>query len=238
MLDPRLAEAHLRLEIYLSFTGDSSAADQHVRKAAALEPNNPLVLGYAARAAVEDGRFDEAIELLRRTVAADPLSAVYRGNLATYLFLVGRFDEAKTEWLKVLELEPKRTGDIVGFVLILNRQFDEALGLIQSWPASEDRTQCLALVYHGLGREADADAALETLIKSSGTSDPFRLAEVYAYRGEIDEAFKWLQTATEKHRDEPLRAGRRGQPWLMRLSPFLKPLHTDARWDAWVASTQ
>lgn len=237
-LDPALAEAHFRLANYLWAIGDSSSsAAEHVRKATALEPNNPLALGYATRAAVEDGQFDEAIELLRRAVAADPLSAVYRGNLATHLFLFGRLDEAKSEQLKVLELDPTRPADIVGFVLILKRQFDEALGLIESWPEGEHRTQCLALVYHGLGRKDDADAALEALIKSSGTIEPYRLAEVYAYRGEIEEAFKWLQTATENYRDQPFRAGR-GPPWIMRLSPFLKSLHTDARWDAWVASTQ
>lgn len=237
-LDPDLVEAHLRLAIYLSFIGDSSAAAEHIRRATALEPNNPLVIGYAVSAAAKDGRFDEAIKLQRRVVAADPLSVINRHNLGVFLFLAGRFDEAKAEWLRGLELNPTYSADMVGFVLILNRQFDEALALIQAWPEGEDRTQCLALVYHGLGREADADAALETLIKSSRTSDPFRLAEVYAYRGEIDEAFKWLQTATEKYRDDTrLRAGRR-QPWVMRLSPFLKPLHTDPRWDAWVASTK
>jgi len=223
---------------YLWAIGERNGAAEHRRRAAALEPNNPLVIGFAVGAAAQDGRFDEAIKLQRRVVTADPLSVINRSNLGRLLFLAGRFDEVKAEWIKVLELDPTRPADIVAFVLILNRQFDEALGLVQGWPDSEDRTQCLALVYHSLGRKADADAALETLTKSSGTNDPFRLAEVYAYRGEIDEAFNWLQTVTEWYRDKTyLRAGPR-QPWVMRLSPFLKPLHTDARWDAWVASTQ
>lgn len=235
-LDPSLAEAHVRLALYQWTIGDSSAAGEHRRKAAALEPDNPLVLGYSASAAAEDGRFDKAIELQRRAVARDPLSALNRDYLVYLLFFAGRLEEAKAEWLKVLELDPTHQADTAGFVLILNRQFDEALSLVQGWPESEDRTQCLALVYHGLGREADADAALETLIESSRTSDPFRIAEVYAYRGEIDEAFKWLQTAKKYRNESRLRAWR--PLWAMRLSPFLKPLHTDARWDAWVASTQ
>jgi hypothetical protein len=45
---------------------------------------------------------------------------------------------------------------------------------------------------------------------------------VYAYRGEIDEAFHWLQNP-DSNRPEDI------EP-LLYASPFLKPLHQDARW--------
>ncbi len=41
-LDPRLAEAHLRMASYLGVTGNASAARQHRAKAAALQSNDPL----------------------------------------------------------------------------------------------------------------------------------------------------------------------------------------------------
>jgi len=47
-LDPNLAEAHLRMANYLASIGDNAAAEEEMRQATAAEPNNPLVLGFAA----------------------------------------------------------------------------------------------------------------------------------------------------------------------------------------------
>ena len=161
-------------------------------------------------------------------MAADPLSPVNRENLANLLFLAGRFDEATAESARASEVDPSRPDGIAAFVLIFNRRFDVALRLAQAWPEGADRTQCLALVLHGLGRKVEADAQLEELIAAYGADEPFRVAEVYAYRGENDEAFRWLQATS---RLQPLR-----RPPVTHFSPFLKPLHSDARWSAWVAS--
>lgn len=237
LLDPHLAEAHLRLANYLWSTGNSSAADEHQRKAAAFEPNNPLVLSFLAGTAASNGRFDRAIELQRQAVARDPLSVLNHGNLLSFLYFAGQIEAAKAERLKLRELSPTHERQLGALVLILDRQFDQVLDLIEDWPQGEDRAQCLALAYQGLRRQADADAALAKLIGTSRTSDPFRIAEVYAYRGEADESFKWLLAATAKYRDEGwLRSVR--QLWTMRSSPFLRSLHADARWGAWVAANQ
>jgi hypothetical protein len=79
-----------------------------------------------------------------------------------------------------------------------------------------------------MGRMADADETLRALIAAFGTTKPLRVAEVYAYRGDRDEAFKWLEAVSrlplERRPDEG------------RFSPFLEPLHTDPRWNRWTAS--
>jgi TolB-like protein/Tfp pilus assembly protein PilF len=229
-LDPDLAEAHLRFTNYLWSVGNKKAALEHQRRAAALEPNNPLLLGFAAGTDARNGRWEQAIELIRRAVATDPLSVVYRTNLAGFLFLAGRLDEAKIESYKAEELDPSRPNDIVAHVLIIEQRFDDALRMVQAWPEGADRTQCLAVIYHGLGRKLDADAQLEKLIATYGASEPFRVAEVYAYRGEVGDAFRWLQATS---RLPPER-----RPELARFSPFLKPLHADTRWAAWETSVR
>jgi hypothetical protein len=86
-----------------------------------------------------------------------------------------------------------------------------------------------------LGRKADADAALTRLIGHAGTTDPFSIAEVYAYRGEADESFKWLELATRGGGPlNTLPAGR--LEWEMRASPMLASLHDDPRWETWAAN--
>ena len=101
-------------------------------------------------------------------------------------------------------------------------------------PTSVARAQCLALAYHGLGHKTQAEGALGELIESYGNSDPLVVAEVYAYRGQADEALKWLQKNDEKYSSHP-NLGNPKIPWIVDRSPFFKSLQSDARWNAWLA---
>jgi hypothetical protein len=53
----------------------------------------------------------------------------------------------------------------------------------------------LCLAFYALGRTEEADAALASFIKDYGESMAFQIAEVFAYRGEKDKAFEWLDRA-------------------------------------------
>jgi hypothetical protein len=46
-----------------------------------------------------------------------------------------------------------------------------------------------ALAYCGLGRKADADLDLSEMEKKYAAKNPFGIAQIYAYRGECDNAF-------------------------------------------------
>jgi DNA-binding winged helix-turn-helix (wHTH) protein/tetratricopeptide (TPR) repeat protein len=223
-LDPNLAEAHLRMAIYLAASGNRPAAIEHKAKAAALEPNNPLLLGFLASDAADEGRWDEAIALQRRAAAAEPLSTVAAANVAYYLFLAGRIDEAKEQFEKVLELDPTHPDEILALAQVLEGRYEDALGTVEKWPEGVARDQSLALIYHGLGRSAESDERLDSLIAAAGKSDPVRVAEVYAFRGQTEDAFEWLRT---KSGTMPMGVNR-----LLYASPFLTPLHRDSRWAA------
>lgn len=239
-LDPGLAEAHLRLANYRSIIGDWQERDAHMRMALELEPDNPLMLSFSAGSALERGDFDAAVALQRRAVEADSLSTLRRYNLAAILYQVGRLDEAKAELLELRELSPTpgAFSDLLGLILIIEDRYDEALELIREWPDEQKRQQGLALAYHGLGRSAEADAALRRLIDLSRDQDQMLVAEVYAYRGDKDAAFAWLQAASEQSKAAPwTRRGRRGLIG-MPYSPFLRALHADSRWDDLYESSQ
>ena len=106
----------------------------------------------------------------------------------------------------------------------------ETLAVIKTMPEGAARTQELALVYHALGRKTEADAALKDLVETS--SDAFLIAEVCAFRGEVDAAFEWLRRDDLKNAIErPFQTPH----WIKRRSPFLKALHADARWSDWAA---
>src|SRR6185436_14326718 len=84
-LDPRLAEAHIRRSDYLWMTGDEARYEEEIRIAAALAPEDPLVLSVRARNAAKEQDLTESIDLQSRAVALDPLSLVGHLNLGAYL---------------------------------------------------------------------------------------------------------------------------------------------------------
>jgi DNA-binding winged helix-turn-helix (wHTH) protein/Tfp pilus assembly protein PilF len=220
-LDPQLVEAHIRLASYLCAIGRGTAAVEHYEKAAAIEPDNPLVLSILAGLAADEGRWDEAIAFQRRAVAAEPLSLAAALNLADFLFLAGRIDDAKTQFAKVLELDPTQPNQINAFAEILEGRYEQALRIVETWPEGDARDHSLALIYHGLGRDEEASQRLESLKAAKTWGNNIRVAEVYTHRGEIEEAFRWLQKPDSRPEDS--------NP-LQYASPFLKPLHEDARW--------
>jgi hypothetical protein len=61
------------------------------------------------------------------------------------------------------------------------------------------------------------------------------LAEIYAFLAMLDEAFSWLNLATERQLSANDDA-HQGSKFLsaMRISPFLKPLRVDPRWAFWL----
>jgi tetratricopeptide (TPR) repeat protein len=213
-LDPNQVEAHLRMTNFYWSTGDPEMKLHHQRQAEAIAPNHPLLLAFQASHAAEKGQWTEAIALQRHVVAADPLSAVSQGNLAVMLMFAGRLEEAKAEVARLRDLDGQSMIDIEAHLLILERRFADAERVVSTWPNGVERQQCLALIHSGLGRKAEADAALAELISTHGAAHPFSVAEVYGYRGERDLAQRWL-AATDRlppHR----------RPGLMRDSPFLR----------------
>jgi tetratricopeptide (TPR) repeat protein len=78
-----------------------------------------------------------------------------------------------------------------------------------------------ALAYYAVGRREEADKILNKLIVTHQTDSAYQIAEAYAYRGETDKAFKWLEQAY-RQRDP-------GLPEL-KTGPLMRSLRADARY--------
>jgi adenylate cyclase len=95
----------------------------------------------------------------------------------------------------------------------------EALKEVKLEPGELWRLFGGVLVLHDLGRTTGSDAALQHLI-ATYPSQPYLIACAYAYRGEMDEAFAWLDRAFER-RDASFIA--------IQTDPLLRKLHADPR---------
>jgi len=82
-----------------------------------------------------------------------------------------------------------------------------------------------AIAYHALDRKADSDAALAGLIAKHSEDSAYQIAEVYAYRGQLDKAFEWLNRAYDQR--DP------GVPEI-KTDPLLENLRHDPRYIAFV----
>jgi hypothetical protein len=72
-------------------------------------------------------------------------------------------------------------------------EVEAAMKEIQLEGAPDAKDAGLAKIYHALRRKVDSDAALSRLIREAGDTWPYSVATVYAYFGERDETFKWLE---------------------------------------------
>ena len=248
-LDPQLAEAHVRRSGYLWLTGDMRGYEEELRLAAAIAPDDPVVLGALATNAAREQNLDESIALQSRAVALDPLSLVGHVNLGCYLFYAGKFESAEAEWRAALNLagasapaSNELTRDLaVGLaeVAVARQRSDNALALVDSWlGAGKERDYSLALIYGALGRTSDADVALARL-REAGSRDEWEslnLIEAHAYLGHVDAAFEWLAKAVDQSRTaSPRTPATMAWKTELRHSPFVTALREDPRWQAWLA---
>jgi hypothetical protein len=76
-----------------------------------------------------------------------------------------------------------------------------------------------ALAEHDLGHERESQRALDELIAGYGDIAAYKVAQVYAWRGDANRAFEWLDRAYAQQDTQlptltfdPLVAGLRGDP--------------------------
>jgi TolB-like protein/Tfp pilus assembly protein PilF len=229
-LDPQNGPAYAALTLVEGYYDlNFKAAYQNVQKALAIEPSNSEILWYAGTWEAFFGRLDEAIRLLRRSVARDPLLARGHYSLGNRLWCAHRLDEAEESFQMAESLSPGRYNKTLrGLMLLAWQNAPAALEVFEQMSSEGPRQKGIALAKYALGDAEASDAALQDLIEihemrspDEGPSWAVEVAEVYAFRDEADKAFEWLVRAYQD-RDPGLIE--------LRASPLFANLHDDPRW--------
>jgi tetratricopeptide (TPR) repeat protein len=142
--------------------------------------------------------------------------------LADQLYRVGRYEEAMAALQKAEELNPQLSSLHLtrGIVLFSQGRQQEALAEMEKETGEWEKLSGEALAYYALGRRAESDNALNKLIATHQNDAAFQIGEVYAFRGETDHAFAWLDRAY-RQRDSGLPE--------MKTGPLMKSLLQDPR---------
>jgi TolB-like protein/DNA-binding winged helix-turn-helix (wHTH) protein len=197
-LDPNLADGY-RVLSYIQAEPELNCREAEIslRRARELAPGDTDNLVRSGMLAMCQGRQEQAVELLQNALLLDPLRPLEYMNLAQNLRDLGRYEEAHATIGKALDLNPNQImiHEILGEVYLAQGRPHEALAEMEKEPADWLRDLGKALAYNALGRRQESDEALARLISQHQNDCAYQIAQVYAYRGEADQAFAWLNRA-------------------------------------------
>jgi TolB-like protein/Tfp pilus assembly protein PilF len=225
-LDPRLADGYAtRGYLRYSQHHDWTGAESDFRRALDLDPTNTRTLQNYGRLLAYVGREKEAVVMLRKATELDPLSDTNWQNLGVALVFSRQYPAAYEAFRHALAIQPAD-----GFfqhqlarLQLIDGKTQESLVTAEGNSLEPFRLTDVATAEHTRGDDAASRAALEKLMKTDGDDAAYQVAEVYAWRGERDQAFEWLERAI-RQKDGGLEE--------LKGDPLLAPLHADPRYAA------
>ena len=203
-----------------TFSGTSPVPTRILARARAIAPSSGIVLVVTCINSRTRGRFPEAVAACRRAVELDPLVVGARNQLCWTYLAIGELALARAVNARVLEISP---GSIAAQQVRCQLDFfegrrDEARDHCGHLPDEGERALWHALMAQEWGTAAEADQALANLVARVGPRDPSSVADAYAWRGDADRAFEWLERAYEQRvglsevKADPLLRKIRGDP--------------------------
>ena len=189
-------------------------------------PQNAPVLRQATWISLTLGETERALDLAQLAVDLDPLDYSGLFNFATTYWALGQLQEEERIYRRILELYPDRSLQVVNSYLAstLARQGkpEEALQYLDFDSESGWQRAISALVLHSLGRHEEEQQIRQIMIDEYSQTWPFGIALIYAWHGDRDNAFEWLDIAYE-HRNSDMTN--------LVLNSWMSPLHDDPRWE-------
>ncbi len=217
-LDPELGDAYAARG-YLRGSNDWNwnGAEADLIKAVGLDPGdgrNQLRLGYLLSTL---NRLSEASAALGKCVDHDPLFPPCWYWLGRLKAAQGNYEGARQTMKRVLAIDSEYKA--ASFYLGI-------LSLLQGDPAAArevfvkmEKPAGVALAEHDLGHAEQSKSVLDQFIAKHAMDSAYQIATVYAWSGDRDLAFVWLERAIKQHEDgvanltyDPLLHGLRGDP--------------------------
>lgn len=207
----------------LAIRGDYDYENARVYLERVLEvaPDNQRARERLATLPSSDGGSTNFVSYYEERVAND-LTEVRSIYVLGQAYLISRrFDEAEAAFRKAISLSPASAGShfYLGAVLLLGENYDEALAQMDLEVRDGYAKTGRALVFQATGETGRGAGELAELIEI-GYRWTYQIAAVYAFRGDADNAFLWLDRAIDR-RDTSLN--------LIMGDPFMDNIRDDPR---------
>ena len=181
---------------------DWFGAQEDIEKALTLDPRNSDVHFQYALLLESLGRLPEATVAQRKATELDALSSQDWRYLARLYTEIGDYASADAALGRAIELEPTSVFalTILGRLRLAEGRAQEALDVFRNIDDFVFSRTGVAMVEHTLGHAKASQQALDAVIAKYALMAAYQIAEVYAWRGEKDKAFEWLERAYQ-HQD-------------------------------------
>jgi TolB-like protein len=208
---------------------DMVTAAYHLEIAMALEPTNLDMLRGAIEIVKWLGYPEESVAMGEYLISRDPTClSCYRSLAESYRDTLN-LDEVEATINVAKSLRPGTAihYQILGEALLLKGAPEAALAEFLQMPEDDpSRHAGISLALHDLGRQTESEETFLWLLENQGTRGPLAVAKVYAYMGQADLAFEWLERALEIENARLLTAAG--------YNPIYANLHGDARWQGYL----
>jgi TolB-like protein/Flp pilus assembly protein TadD len=183
------------------------------QRALELDPDDAFLVAAIGKGALLTGKFDLAITQYEKALAMEPVVPEFLWYIGKAYLSSGRLDDAEASFRTLLSLSPSSYGNYDLWRTLLSK------GELEAALAESDNSFRRAIIHHALGNAAMADEALADFIENA---DPYSIALVYGYRGDVDKTFEWLDSMLEENNYYPT--------WLLTETAF-HSIHSDPRWE-------
>jgi TolB-like protein len=202
---------------------DWSGAQADIDKALTLDPRNSEVQHRYANLLDALGRLPEAIAATKKSTELDPLSSPAWNHLGLFYTGMGDYASADAALSRAIELEPTSVTALnnLSRLRLLQGKPQEALEAFGKVDDESTRLTGIAMAEYTLGHAKASQQALDELIAKHAQDSASSIAEVFAWRGEKDKAFEWLERAY-KQKDGGLSE--------IKTDQLLKSLRADPRY--------
>ena len=224
-LAPQFVDAYRARAQYRLETLDFAGARSDSETALTLAPGESAVQSLYGAQIAAFGKIPQAIIAMKKAIDLDPLSGYAWANVGILQTVTQDYPAARASIERALAINP--SADAFHFALgqldLLQGRLAEAQIEFQKQGAEGNRRMGVAMVEHANGHEKQSETALKELIAKNAGDMAYQVADVYAWRGETDKAFEWLERAYQQHD-----SGLNGIAW----DPLLSSLKDDPRYSA------
>lgn len=199
-LAPDLAEGHTAMvRMLTAYKLDMAGAQKAMETALELNPGNVEVQIEFSRMNALFGRSEPSIAAAEKALELDPVSIHASVFLGRALYEARRYDGAIAVFRHVLELDPHHARPHYGIAMcqFLQGDLESAIEEVKQEPLGWMKHSGMAIILHHLGNTEEAEAALALLIETYGDNGVYQRAQVYAQRGDADQAIQSLNRALE-----------------------------------------
>jgi adenylate cyclase len=229
-LDDTLAEAHASLaHILMNYDWNWSAAEKEFKRSIELTPD--YATGhqwYAIHYLTATGRFEEAVQEMKKALELEPASLVMNTFMGATLYYAGRYDEAIDQCRRTIEMDPNFA--VAHWHLGLayeqkqaldaaTEEFKKAISLSGGSPLMQ---AALVRAYAKSQKKHEANEMLNELNELSKQQyvSAYEVATIYVALGNNEQAFQLLEEGYAEHSFHLV---------YLNVSPQFKPVRSDRR---------